>query len=156
MLARHSGIRGKLNTGTWITILPGVPRLERQAIPRAAISNGTNHLSLVYTLRESGFDSACSIEGLQLFGGEFQVQTGEIVPELRYLPRSNDRDYWHRLMAQPGECDLCHAATGLFGNRSYSRYHRRRALFPLWIEGFHSLIGHPPAVRLAFAVIFPG
>ena len=24
------------------------------------------------------------------------------------------------------------------------------------IEGFHSLIGHPPAVGLAFAVIFPG
>jgi hypothetical protein len=37
----------------------------------------------------------------------------------------------------------------LFGNRLYSRYHQRRALFPLRIEGFHSLIGHPPAVGLA-------
>jgi hypothetical protein len=57
-------------------------------------------------------DSACCIEGFQLFGGEFQIQTGEIVLELRYLPRSNDRDYWHRLMPQPGECDLRQAATG--------------------------------------------
>src|ERR1700745_1938604 len=24
---------------------------------------------------------------------------------LRYLPRSNDRVYWHRLVAQPGKCD---------------------------------------------------
>src|ERR1700738_3555698 len=132
------------------------PHLEQQAIPRAAIPNCTNHFSVVNTLRESGFDSACSIEGFQLFGGEFQIQTGEIVLELRYLPRSNDRDYWHGLVAQPGECDLRHAATGLFGNRLYSRYHQRRALFPLRIEGFHSFIGPPPAVGLAFAVIFPG
>src|ERR1700704_5205182 len=129
---------------------------EQQAIPRAAISNCTNHFSVVNTLRESRFDSACSIEGFQLFGGELHIQTGEIVLELRYPPRSNDRDYWHRLMAQPGACDLRHAATVLLGNRLYSRCHRPRALFPLRKEGFYSLIGHPPAVGLAFAVIFPG
>jgi hypothetical protein len=102
-------------------ILAGVPHLEQQALPRAAIPDCTNHFSVVNTLRESGFDSACSIEGVQLFGGEFQIQTGEIILELRYLPRSYDRDYWHRLMAQLGECDLRHAATDLFGNRLYSR-----------------------------------
>ncbi len=149
--------RTKLSrTGTCVAILPAASHLEQQTIPRAAIPHCTNHFSVVNTLRESGFDSACSIEGVQLFGGEFQIQTGEIVLELRYLPRSNDRDYWHCSMAQPRERDLRHAATGLFGNRLYSRYHRRRALFPLRIEGFHSLIGHPPAVGLAFAVIFPG
>src|ERR1700720_2335402 len=132
------------------------PHVEQQPIPRAAIPNCTNHFSVVNTLRESRFDSACSIEGFQLFGGEFQIQTGKIVLELRYLPRSYDRDPWPRLMAQPGECDLRHAATGLFGNRLYSRYHQRCALFPLRIEGFHFPIGHPPAVGLAFAVIFPG
>src|SRR6266478_7521703 len=147
---------GSSNATACINILPEVPHLEQQAIPRAAIPNFTNHLSVVNTLRESRFDSACSIQGFQLFGGEFHIQTGEIVLELRYLPRSYDRDYWHRLMAQPGECDLRHAATGLFGNRLYSRYDRRRAVFPLRKEGFHSLIGHPPAVGLAFAVIFPG
>ena len=110
--------------------------LDQEAIPRAAIPNCTNHFSVVNTLRESRFDSACSIEGFQLFGGQFHIQTGEIVLELRYLPRSYDRDYWHRLMSQPGECDLRHAATGLFGNRLYSRYHQRRPLFPLRIEGF--------------------
>jgi hypothetical protein len=68
------------------------PHLEQQAIPRAAIPNCTNHFSVVNTLRESGFDSACSIEGFQLFGGEFHIQTGEIVLELRYLPRPYDRD----------------------------------------------------------------
>ena len=62
-----------------------LPHLEQQAIPPAAIPDCTNHLSVVNTLRESGFDSACAIEGLQLFGGEFQIQTGEIVLELRYL-----------------------------------------------------------------------
>ena len=61
--------------------------LEREAIPRAAIPNFTNHFSVVNTLRESRFDSACSIEGFQLFGGEFHIQTGEIVLELKYLPR---------------------------------------------------------------------
>ena len=84
--------------------LPEGLHLEQQAIPRAAVSNCTNHFSVVNTLRESGFDSACSIEGFQLFGGEFHIQTGEIILELRYLPRSNNRDYWHRLMAQPGGC----------------------------------------------------
>src|SRR5258706_13082275 len=135
---------------------PDFTALEQQAIPRAAVPNCTNHFSLVNTLRESGFDSACSIEGFQLFGGEFHIQTGEIILELRYLPRSNDRDYLRRLLEQPGECDLRHAATGLFGNRLYSRYHQRRALLPLRIEGFHSLIGHPPAVGLGLAVIFSG
>jgi len=95
--------------------------IHHEAIPYAAIPGSTNHFSLVNTLGESELDSACSIEGFQLFGGEFQIQTAEIVLELRYLPRSYDRDYWHRLMAQPGECDLRHAATGLFGNRLYSR-----------------------------------
>jgi len=135
---------------------PETDALEQQAIPHAAIPDGTNHFSRVNTLWESEFDLACSIEGFHLFGGQHEIQTAEIVLELRHLPRSNDRDYWHRSMAQPGECDLRHAATGLFGNRLYSRYHQRRALFPLRIEGFHSLIGHPPAVGLAFAVIFPG
>src|SRR5712671_7376835 len=130
--------------------------IHHEAVPHAAIPDTTNHFSLVNTLWESDFDLACSVEGFQLFGGEVQIQTGEIVLELRYLPRSNDRDYGHSPMAQPGEYNLRHAASGLFGNRLYSRYHRRRALFPLRIEGFHSLIGHPPAVGLAFAVIFPG
>src|ERR1700738_2994436 len=130
------------------------PHLEQQAIPRAAIPNCTNHFSVVNTLRESRFDSACSIEGFQFFGGEFHIQTGEIVLELRYLPRSNDRDYWHRLMPQPGECDLRHASTGLFGDRLHSRDDRRRALF-LRKEVLHSLIGHPPSVGLTFTVILP-
>jgi hypothetical protein len=46
--------------------------------------------------------------------GEFQIQTAEIVLELRWLPRSNDGDYRHRLLAQPRECDVRHATTGLF------------------------------------------
>ena len=71
------------NAGTYITILPAVPHLELQAIPRPAIPNCTNHFSVVNTLRESRFDSACSIEGFQLFGGEFHIQTGEIILELR-------------------------------------------------------------------------
>jgi len=62
------------------------------------------------------FDSACSIEGFQLFGGEREIQTGEIVLELGYFPRSNDRDCWYRLMAQPSERYLGHAATDLRGD----------------------------------------
>jgi len=83
-------------------ILPESVTLKHKAIPHAAIPNCTNHFSLVNTLWESEVDLACSIEGFQLFGGENEIQTGEIVLELRYLPRSDDWDYWHRLMAQPG------------------------------------------------------
>src|SRR3984893_11334334 len=83
---------GSLNAATCITILPEVPHLEQQAIPRAAVPNCTNHFSLVNTLGESGFDSACSIEGFPLFGGQLEIQPGETVLELRYLPRSDDRD----------------------------------------------------------------
>src|SRR5258707_3780900 len=129
--------------------------LKHEAVPHAAIPDSTNHFSLVNTLGESEFDLACSIERCQLLGGEFQIQTGEIVLELRYLPRSYDRDYGHRSMAQPGECDLRHAATGLFGDRLHGRDDRRRTLF-LRKEVLHSLIGHPPSVDLAVAVIFPG
>jgi hypothetical protein len=50
-------------------------------------------ISFVDTPRESKFDSACFIERFELFGGKLEIQTGEIVLELRYLPRSNDRDY---------------------------------------------------------------
>ena len=78
---------------------PGSPFLavllpsSHDLVSRAAIHSCTNHFFLVKSLGESEFDSACSIEALQLFGGEFQIQTGQIVLELRYLPRSNDRDY---------------------------------------------------------------
>jgi hypothetical protein len=97
-------------------IPPDAPHSDQQAIPRAAISNCTDHVFLKKTLGESGFNPARFIERFQLFGGNFQIQTGEIVLKLRYLPRSNDRNYWHRSMVQPGECDLRHAATGMFGD----------------------------------------
>src|ERR1700730_16475960 len=146
---------GSLNAGTCITILPEVPHLEQQAIPHAAIPDSTNHFSLVNTLGESELVSACSVEGLQLFGGEFQIQTGEIVLELRYLPRSNDRDYWHRLVAQPRERDLRHAVTNLFRDHLHRRDDPRRVLF-LGKEFLHSLIAHPPSVGVTLAVILPG
>src|SRR5258708_31435443 len=95
------------------------------------------------------------MEGLKLFGGESESQAGKIVLELRSLPSSNDRDYWHRLMAQPGECDLRHAATNLFGDRLHRRDDPRRVLF-LGKEFLHSLIAHPPSVVLTLAVILPG
>src|SRR3982074_1377695 len=128
--------------------------LYQEAIPHSAIPDCTNHFSLVNTLGESEVDSACAVEGFQLFGGEFHVQTGEIVLELRYLPRSYDRDYGHRSMAQPGECDLRHAATGLFGSRRHRRDDRRRTLV-LRKEVLHSLVGHPRALGFALTVILP-
>src|SRR3977135_3595224 len=137
------------------TIPPDVPRLDQQAIPHATIPDCASRLSLVSTLGKSAFDLACSIEGFQLVGGEFQIQTSEIVLELRYLPCSNDGDYWHRLMAQPCERYLGHAATGLFGDRLHSRDDRRRALF-LRKELLHSLIGQPRPVSLVLTVILPG
>jgi hypothetical protein len=57
---------------------PKPSQLEHEAIPRAAIPNCTNYFSRVNILGESELDSACSIERFQLFGGEFQIQTGEI------------------------------------------------------------------------------
>ena len=93
-------------------------------------------------------------QGLQLFGGEFQIHTGEIVLELRHFPRSHDRDYRHGLVTQPRECDLRHAAPNLFGDRLHRRDDPRRALF-LGKEFLHSLIAHPPSVGLTLAVILP-
>src|SRR3979411_922710 len=126
--------------------------LDQEAIPHSAIPDCTNHFFLINTLGEFELDLACFVEGFQLFEGEFQIQTGEIVLQLRYLPRSYDRDYWHRLMTQPSECDLRHAATGLFGDPVHSRDDRCRTLF-LRKEVLHSLVGHPPAVGVAVAVI---
>src|ERR1700682_1104851 len=82
--------------------------LEQEAIPHAAIPKCTTHFFLVNTLRESEVDLARSIEGFQLLGGKQEIQTAEIVLELSHFPRSNNRDYWHRLMAQPGERYLRH------------------------------------------------
>ena len=95
---------------------PETVALQQEAIPDTAISESTNHIFLVKTQRESKVDSACFVEGSQLFAGEHELQTREIVLELRYLPRSNDRDYRHGSIAQPSECDLRHAATGQFGD----------------------------------------
>src|ERR1700686_2221843 len=81
---------------SWCTV-----ELKQEAIPHAAIHSCTNHFFLVKSLGESEFDSACPVERFQLLGGEFQIQTGEIVLELGYFPRSNDWDYWHRLITQP-------------------------------------------------------
>jgi hypothetical protein len=55
------------NLRTSFSLSTEMPRLEQQAIPRAAIHSRTNHFFLVNTLWESGFDSARSIEGFQLF-----------------------------------------------------------------------------------------
>ena len=115
-MTRHSEQAGSLNVSTCITILHEVPHLEQQAIPHAAVPSCTNHFSVVNTLGETELDSACSIQGFQLLGGELEIQTGEIILQLRYLPRSNDRNYWHRSMAQPSQSYLRHAATNLFGD----------------------------------------
>jgi hypothetical protein len=58
----------------------GIEPLKQQAIPDAAIPDCTNRFSLVNTLGESEVDSARAVDGFQLFGGEFQIQTGEIIP----------------------------------------------------------------------------
>ena len=83
--------------GGWGKMAGGGPAqtvaLEEEAIPHTAMSKCTSHFFLVNTLGESEFDSACFIERFQMFGGKLEIQTGEIALELRYLPRSNDRDY---------------------------------------------------------------
>jgi len=50
--------------------------LENEAVPQGAIANSTSHSPLINTLWESEVDLACSIEGLQIFGGEFKIQAG--------------------------------------------------------------------------------
>src|ERR1700736_4192040 len=85
----YRDLNGQLKTGL----------LQQQAIPHAAIPDSTNHFFLVHTQGESEFDLAGSIQGFQLRGGELQRQTGEIVLELSYLPRSDDRDYRYRSIA---------------------------------------------------------
>jgi len=50
--------------------------LENEAVPQAAIADSTSHFPLINTLWESEVDLACSIEGLQIFGGEFKIQSG--------------------------------------------------------------------------------
>src|SRR3977135_4148885 len=137
------------------TIPPDVPRLDQQAIPHATIPDCASRLSLVSTLGKSAFDLTCSIEAVQLFGGEHEIETAEILLELRYLPCSNDGDYWHRLMAQPCERYLGHAATDLRGDRLHRRDDPGRALF-LRKELLHSRIGQPRPVGLALAVILSG
>src|ERR1700694_5422894 len=121
------------------------PHLEQQAIPCAAISHCTNRFPLENIPWESKLDSACSVESFHLFGGELQIQTGEIVLELSQLPRANDRDHRHRSIPQPGECNLRHAATGLFGDRLHRRDNACSALF-LRKKLLHSLIAHPPSI----------
>src|SRR5580698_7396870 len=131
---------------------PETVALEQETVPHAAIPDCTHHFFLVKMLREAEFNSTRVVQTLQLFGGEFQIQTGEIVLELRYFPRSYDRDYWHRSMPQPSECYLAHAAADLGRDRLHRRDDRRRELFP-GKKLLHSLIGHPPAVGLALTVI---
>ena len=63
--------------------------LKHEAVPHAAIPHCTGHFFLVNTVGESELDLACSIEGFQLLGRKHEIQTAEIVLELRYLPRSN-------------------------------------------------------------------
>src|SRR5260221_3056203 len=63
--------RTKLSrTGTCVAILPAASHLEQQTIPRAAIPNCTNHFSVVNTLSESVFDSACVIQEVKSFAAE--------------------------------------------------------------------------------------
>jgi len=56
-------------------------------------------------------------------------------------------------MTQPGECNLRHAATSLFGD-DFTAEMIGSARFP-WERIPSYLIAHPPSVGLAFAVIFP-
>jgi len=102
-------------------ILPEAVALKQEAIPPPA-TLARNRFFLVNTLGESKFDLACSVERFQFLGGEFRIKTGEIVLELRYLPRSSDGHYWHRLMAQPGECDLHRALLPKLRSTSIKRY----------------------------------
>ena len=137
----------------FVYLITKLSHLEKETIPHAAISDSANHFFIVQTLRKSEIDLACCIEGFQLPSGKHEIQTGEIVLELRYLPRSDDRDYWNGSIAQPREGDLRHTATGLFGDRLQSR-DDPCCVSLLGKELLHLLSRHPPAVGFAFAVIF--
>jgi hypothetical protein len=64
-------------------ILPETLTLEQEAIPHPAMPDCTHHFFLVKMLREAEVNSTRFVQALPLFGGEFQIQTGELVLELR-------------------------------------------------------------------------
>ena len=64
-------------------ILPETLTLEQEAIPHPAMPDCTHHFFLAKMLREAEFNSTRFVQALPLFGGEFQIQTGELVLELR-------------------------------------------------------------------------
>jgi len=60
--------------------------LRHQTVPVMPIIGApkcTNHVFRVKPLGESKVDSACFLQGFQLFRGQHKIQTGEIVMELR-------------------------------------------------------------------------
>jgi hypothetical protein len=57
--------------------------LKQEAVPHAAIPDSANRFFLENTAGESEVDSACSVEALQLFGRELEIQTGKVVLKLR-------------------------------------------------------------------------
>jgi len=67
--------------------------LKEEAIPHTVISNCTSHFFLVNTLGNPRSIRLASSSDFSCSAGTLEIQTGEIVLELRYLPRSNDRDY---------------------------------------------------------------
>ena len=75
-------------------ILPETVALEQEAIPHPAhpaIHSCTNRFFLGNTLGGIRVRFGLRRRGISIFGGEFQIKTGEIVLELRYLPRFYDR-----------------------------------------------------------------
>src|ERR1700727_158042 len=91
----------------------------------------THHFFLAKMLREAEFNSTRFVQALPLFGGEFQIQTGELVLEVRKGLRG-------RRVSRPqpptggrcpytgGRCPYyehrCEGSTSACGHRSSSRF----------------------------------
>ena len=67
---RFSYLRKREKGFECINAHPETVALQQEAIPNAAISECTSHFFPIDTLGKSEVDSACCIEGFQLFPGE--------------------------------------------------------------------------------------
>src|SRR5882757_165770 len=129
--------------------------LDYNLVAHSAVNHATNQVSGVKFVWESKLNPTRFIQRLQLLGRKRNIGTHKVVLELGQLSRAdngNDR-YWP--ITQPGQGDLCHAATHLVRHGFNSCDNALSSLL-FRHELLHHIASHATGFSRAVPMIFTG
>ena len=130
--------------------------LNNDLVAEAGVNEVADEVFGVKGGGEAEVDGAGVVEGFEVIGGESELGAGEVVLELGEFAGADNGNNGDGTVAEPGESDLGHAASGLSGD-GFDGGDDAGGAFGFGHEAFHHVAAHAAGFGgFIVVVIFTG